>query len=411
MQKLAKIRHAYYNREMPHTRARRILELFETRLRLFPVVGILGARQTGKSTFLRDILSRVRSTNYITLDRQEAKANAMRQPTLFIQNLEEEKIKTVCIDEIQKAPVLFDTIKAEVDEKKRPGRFAISGSTEFSKKTGVNESLTGRISLLRIFPLNFSEIYQKKSIFFLANPFKVNAIREESFLKHIQTTVDRGGMPGIFGIREKKIREALIEGWIETTCTRDLANFNIPRFNPDLARRILIATAKAQVPNRTEISHAVGRTPRQIEAYFQAFKAIFVFYEIEPYPGSAGKSYFYILDSGIAGFAGSSFERCFEIWFLNECFSQFSYLGEMHPDVFYYESTRGSRIDFVIQARKLKYAVKLIHEEAPSAYSFRGPEAFLKKHGNIPVLMAAPCLSFQKVHPNVRIVPWTALAV
>lgn len=144
--------------------------------------------------------------------------------TRFIQNLEAAGMQTVCIDEVQKAPVLFDTLKAEVDERRRPGRFALSGSTEFSKKTGVHESLTGRIALLRIFPLNQCEILQGKSTFPLLSPFaKVNSQKSHSLAKlnDIQLAIERGGMPGIFGVREKNNREALFESWIETTCTRD----------------------------------------------------------------------------------------------------------------------------------------------------------------------------------------------
>ncbi|MEK7689527.1 MAG: AAA family ATPase, partial [Bdellovibrionota bacterium] len=221
---------------MPHRRKRALLSLLEKRLKLFPVVGILGARQTGKSTLLRDLLPPLRAIKYVTLDRDEARSQALRAPSLFLQNLESDLIKTVCIDEVQKAPVLFDTIKAEVDEKKRPGRFAISGSTEFSKKTGIRESLTGRISLLRVFPLNLAEIVEADSCFSLA---KGEAHRRAPKIKlqTVQAWLERGGMPGVFAIRESANRDALWDRWVETTCSRALAQFGIPRFNPELARR------------------------------------------------------------------------------------------------------------------------------------------------------------------------------
>ncbi len=396
---------------MPHQRIRHFLELLEKRLTLFPIVGVLGARQTGKSTLLRDLLPGKRSTTYITLDRDEVKVQAARQPSLFVKNLELPDIQTVCIDEIQKAPVLFDTLKAEVDERKRPGRFVVSGSTEFSKKTGVLDSLTGRIALLRLFPLNQAETEQRKSMYPLLDPMGQLARRKFPPLEKSQAWLDRGGMPGMFAVRDSSSRAALFESWIETTCTRDLAQFNIPHFNPDLARRIFFETVQAQIPQRAPIAKALGKTPRQIAAYFEAFKALFVFYEIEPYKTSVGKPCFYCFDSGLAGFAGATVERRLQIWFLNECFSQFSYSGQMRPDVFFYETSRGSRVDFVIKGKDTVYAIKLVHDESPGTYLLRSVEAFRKKHRKIPVFIAAPCLGVYQ-HGNdteLQIVPWSAL--
>ncbi|MGK5086777.1 AAA family ATPase [Bdellovibrionota bacterium FG-2] len=394
---------------MPHQKARNLLDLLEKRLKMLPVVGVLGARQTGKSTLLRNLLATRRRVAYVTLDREEVRVQAQRQPTLFLSNLESSQVQTVCIDEIQKAPVLFDTLKAEVDERKRPGRFAVSGSTEFSKKTGIMESLTGRIALLRLFPLCLAEIIDEEPSYFLTDPLRPPNVKTKPHLKDVATWIARGGMPGLFAVRDTENREALYETWIETTCTRDLAQFKIPRFNPDLARRIFLETAKADVPNRTEIASAVGRDPRQIEAYLQAFKALFVFYEIEPYKTSAGKSLFYLFDSGIAGFAGADSDRRLQGLFLNECFSQFSYSAQMRPDVFYYQSSRGSRIDFIVQARKLSYAIKLVENEAPSTYQLRSVDAFLAKNREIPVLVAAPCLNGMVLDKGVSLVSWASL--
>ncbi len=396
---------------MPHQRPRQLLDLLEKRLRLFPIVGVLGARQTGKSTLLRNLLPDRRSIRYVTLDRGEVKAQAHRQPSLFVRNLESSDIQTVCIDEIQKEPVLFDTLKAEVDERRHPGRFVVSGSTEFSKKTGIQDSLTGRISLLRLFPLNQAEIDQRKPTFPLLDPMKSLKNKLAPPIEETQTWLDQGGMPGMFAVRDATNRAALFENWIETTCSRDLAQFQIPRFNPELARRIFFETAQAQTPHRSEIAKSLGKLPRQIEAYFEAFKALFVFYEVEPYKTSVGKPYFFCFDAGLAGFAGASVERRLQIWFLNECFSQFACSAQMRPDVFRYETNRGSQVDFVVQAKDTRYAIKLVHDEAPGTYLLRAAEAFRKKHPPIPVLLAAPCLGTHQPGEDSGLIvaPWSAL--
>ena len=376
---------------MSHQRKRAIISLIEKRLKLFPVVGLLGARQTGKSTALRDQLAQIRKLKYITLDRDESRTQATEQPTLFIQNAESSSIKTVCIDEIQKAPRLFDTLKAEVDEKKRPGRFMISGSTEFSKKTGIHESLTGRIALLHLFPLNLQEIHLKKNGF---------------TLREVKLWSERGGMPGIFAIRDESARHALIDQWIETTCTRDLANFKIGRFNPDLARRILFEVAVNETPTRLEIARALGKTPRQIEGYLQALKALFILYEIEPHPTSVGKPLFYLFDSGIAQNMGASSQRCLQVWFLNQCYSSYSYAGKIKPDIFHYETTRGSKVDFIVKTKDTSRAYKIFEKEALTTYDLRGLTALRQKHESISIFALASCLNSHKIARDSHIIPW-----
>lgn len=171
----------------------------------------------------------------------------------------------------------------------------------------------------------------------------------------------------------------------------------------------MIETAKAVVPSQVEIAKAVGKTSRQIENYLQAFKALFVLYEVVPYKTSVGKPLFYIFDAGIAGSLDSDLSRRFQVWFLNECLSQHSYAGEPYPDIFYYESSKGSRIDFIVQSKRSQYAIQLSDEEAPKRYSMRAPEAFCKKHPDLKVIVAAPCLASHSLEKNLAIVPWTAL--
>lgn len=391
---------------MPHQRPRNILPLLEKRLRHFPVVGVLGPRQSGKSTLIRELLSVKRSISYVTLDREDVRSQAERQPTLFLKGLEDPKVETACIDEIQKAPVLFDTLKAEVDENRRPGRFTITGSTEFSKKTGIRESLTGRIALLKLFPLNIAEILGSRHLPLIEG----FATKSKTELTDITQWLDRGGMPGIFAIRDEDHRIANFDNWIETTCTRDVSKFNIPRFNPDLARRIFQSASSLPKATRTEIAKSVGKLPRQIEAYLEAFKSLFILYEIEPFQTSVGKSQFYCFDAGIAKALGASKEKRFQIWLLNEIFSQFSYAGKRRPDIFFYESSRGSTIDFLLTEEKFKFAFKICHDEAPSTYFMRAIDRFKNNNPEFEMLALAPCTKLHRVASNVQIIPWNAVA-
>lgn len=89
-----------------------------------PVVMLNGARQTGKSTLAKSLLSEKHIGRYITLDDATVLAAAQHDPAGFIAGLGESAV----IDEIQRAPELFVAIKADVDRNRKPGRYLLTGS-------------------------------------------------------------------------------------------------------------------------------------------------------------------------------------------------------------------------------------------------------------------------------------------
>jgi predicted AAA+ superfamily ATPase len=121
--------------------------------KLWPVVGLVGLRQSGKTTLLRDQLS---IENFVTLDDDDNLVAALASPKIFLARQQSPTI----IDEVQKAPKLFDAIKLSVDRQRRPGQFYITGSSQFSSRLGIRESLTGRIGICQLFPLTLAEANQ-----------------------------------------------------------------------------------------------------------------------------------------------------------------------------------------------------------------------------------------------------------
>src|SRR5471030_3115864 len=100
---------------MAHRRARNLKEQFLRQLKIWPVVGLLGPRQCGKSTFLRELVWKSDTYTYETLDHKAVRDRALQSPELFLSTAD---IYPFVIDEIQKAPDLFDEIKALVDKKR-----------------------------------------------------------------------------------------------------------------------------------------------------------------------------------------------------------------------------------------------------------------------------------------------------
>ena len=123
-----------------------------------PVVAILGPRQCGKSTLAKKVILPIKNSLYLDLERS-SDLNKLQDPeAFFLYN----KNKLTCIDEIQRKPDIFPTIRSVVDEENRNGRFLILGSASPDLIRQSSESLAGRIAYLELTPFLFEELITHK---------------------------------------------------------------------------------------------------------------------------------------------------------------------------------------------------------------------------------------------------------
>ena len=118
----------------------------------FKIVLLIGPRQVGKTTALRQLYQEQYS--YVSLDDLSELQIAKSDPKLFFINHPGKLI----IDEVQQAPELFPEIKRLVDEKSETGHFILTGSQSFSMMQNVTESLAGRVGIIEMLPLSVREI-------------------------------------------------------------------------------------------------------------------------------------------------------------------------------------------------------------------------------------------------------------
>ena len=389
---------------MPHERRRHLLAVLLKRSRLWPIVGVLGARQIGKSTLLREQLAPVIGARYFTLDRKEHRDRAARTPDLFLSAAGSDG-GPVIVDEVQKAPDLFDALKVSVDEARRPGRFILSGSTEFSRRTGIRESLTGRIGLTQLYPMTVAELNERP----LASPWLSVGSRPGTSLLQVHSWLERGGMPGICFLRDADERAASLEAWLETTCHRDLMQVSTGRLSGDLARDLLTTLAQAEQPTIAEAAARLRVDARRIRNHVEALEAIFVLNRLEPHPAGVGKTLYLPFDAGLARHLGASLLARLRIWAFNECHAQFEYAAKARPRLRHYQSSGRSRVDLVIEAEGRTTAVVLSDEEAPGPYVFRSVDAFLKKVPGAHAVVLAPVQAAQRISPRVQVLPWAGM--
>lgn len=120
----------------------------------FPAVGLIGARQVGKTTLAHTLLSRKTDFLYLDLERNSDRVK-LSDPELF---LKAQAHRCVILDEIQFMPALFPLLRSLIDEDRRPGRFVILGSASPELLRQSSESLAERIAYLPLHPLNLLEV-------------------------------------------------------------------------------------------------------------------------------------------------------------------------------------------------------------------------------------------------------------
>lgn len=153
-----------------------------------------GTRQVGKTTMLKH-LAEEQSRTYITMDNTMVRILAKSDPVLFFQTYKPPMI----IDEIQKAPELFERIKVMCDESDSRGMFWLTGSQQYEKMKNIRETLAGRIGILELYSLSRSEMegltFPNELDFSLSCLIERQTLTKKIGIMDVYEHIWRGGMP------------------------------------------------------------------------------------------------------------------------------------------------------------------------------------------------------------------------
>jgi predicted AAA+ superfamily ATPase len=391
-------------KNMAHLRNRYAYKHLKKKIKFSPVLFVQGARQVGKSFLIREIFAKEHpGTQYVTLDNNLKREMAQNGPETFL--LGNKKSGALVIDEAQKSPALFDSIKEIVDINKTPGQFILLGSTEFSHLTKVRESLTGRASRVRIFPFLLSETKH------LPLSERHLNIKSRVTRKDLLTFLDRGGMPGIFAIRNEEERQDKLNDWLALTCERDINQVKKFRLDSELCFSILQAIGRLENAEEKEIVRFINSDPRKIKNHLLALESLFVINRIPSYRSGTGRSLYFLLDCAFIEKLGGGFDKKIKTYMAQEILAQMHYRTEIKNKLYYYRSSKAQLVDFVIEIGAHEIlAIKIFTKEKIIESDLRLLKSFATKaHGTkIKLIALAPVHESLEID-GIQILPWESV--
>lgn len=248
-----------------------------------PVVLIHGSRQCGKTTLAQTVGGEL-GYRYISFDDDNQLRAATADPVGFVQTLPEYAI----LDEIQRAPELFTSLKANVDRNRQPGRFILTGSANVLLLPKLADSLAGRMEILRLRPLARCEIASEKPVF-LQQLFQADftATYSGAFSRLSESLADilcQGGYPAALARTTEKRRNNWYRDYSTALIQRDIRDIaNIKNLDSLPKLLALSAGQTARLFNTSDLAAPFAISRPTVREYLALLEQIFLIEQLQPW--------------------------------------------------------------------------------------------------------------------------------
>lgn len=324
-----------------------------------PVVLVVGPRQAGKTTLVRQLAGP--SMQYVTLDDEATRLSAQDDPVGLIRGLDR-----AVIDEVQRAPELLLAIKKTVDEDRRPGRFLLTGSANVMTLPRVADSLAGRMETRLLLPLSQAEMTANttnwiESVFSGSMP----AVDRLSLGDDLMERVFKGGYPEAVSREHEQRRIDWAQAYLNAILARDVVEIaqvdklsQMPRLFGALAQ------TAGQMSNYTKLGGQVGLDSKTTNRYVSILEQLYLLarvpvWSINHLNRVVKTPKLQFLDSGLlAATLGFGFEQArrdktrlgalLETFVYGELL-KFTCSAQGRYQLLYYRDTTGTEVDMVIE--------------------------------------------------------------
>lgn len=354
----------------------------------FKVILVTGARQVGKTTMLRHLAEGEKRT-YVSMDDMMARSLAQQDPVLFFQTFQ----PPIMIDEVQKAPQLFDEIKRLCDASEETGKFWLTGSQQYGMVKHARESLAGRIGILQLYGLSWLELYQQPELKPLDFSLQNLLLRQQQFVEQalkgrgekpaIRTLFDaiwRGSMPQLQEADAEE-RHEYFNSYVDTYLMRDAVEAggisDTLRF-----QRFLKACAAfiGEQLNLKTLAEAADIAQPTAKEWLRVLQGLGIIYLLQPYSNNELKRLaktpkLYFCDTGLCAWLsmwltpetlmeGAASGHFFENFVVMELVKQYAY-GERTANLSYYRDSNAKEVDIIVEADGCLHPLEVKKSAAP----------------------------------------------
>ncbi len=364
----------------------------------FPAVGIIGPRQVGKTTLVKEVLKGYKIGIYLDLELPSDLVK-LEDPEFFFTSF---KSELVVIDEIQRLPKLFPILRGIIDKEKKERKYILLGSASPNLLRSSSESLAGRIKYHELMPFSFSEISKQKE--FTINNFWL-----------------KGGYPLSFLSDSGENAFNWLNAFVQTFLERDIPQLgiNIPAVQ---LRKFwtMLAHNHGQLWNASALAKGLGITAPTVRNYLDILTETFIVRQLQPYHSNVKKRLVkspkvYLRDTGLLhSILGiNTFESLlshpivgfsWEGFVIEEIIKNF---GEKF-EYYFYRSQAGAEIDLILTKGNIpKYLVEIKNSLSPKL-----SRSFSIAHQDFDELQSFviyPGTENYKIRKNVEVISITGL--
>ena len=366
-----------------------------------PFVTVLGPRQAGKTTLVRELFPEY---TYVNLEDRATRELAENDYIGFFSKYTEPMI----IDEVQRVPELLSAIQVKVDEDRRQnGRFIIIGSHQPRLREAVAQSLAGRTTIHTLLPLSYEEI--KK------------AGRTET----LDESIIRGFMPELY-LENTRDPYVYYRDYLDTYVEKDLRQIiAVKDLNSFLRFLTLLAGRTGQVVNLSGLSGEVGVSSTTLGQWLFVLEDSFIVFRLQPYFSNISKRIvkspkIYFVEPGLAVYLlgietsrpasrdplrGNLFENIVVLEAMKARFND-----NKEPNLFYMRTEKGIEIDLILKKEGMLYPYEVKSSMTPNKEFARNMKSFCEKEENARDMCVIHCGESYDSFQNCKYVNYMDIA-